>query len=1083
MKRKFFSKLLMGALLVASVSSVVSCKDYDDDINNLQAQIDKRATITQLEEMQSKLSASIQAAQATADTALAKANAAATKEELKSAIDEVNRKAEEAAKKVAEEIQAVADSAAEAKAAANKAQESADKAQASADKAQEAADKANEAAAKAQSTADTATELAKKAQEAVDKIEIPDVSGFQNEEQVKKLISEYAQAKGEYVLASELKEQLDKIKEQIENLTNSEEFEKIKNKIELLNTMINELYTAVTSIDLVDSYSGSRHTLQGGFLGYYGKSVNVIMTHGLISETSVFGDKEDGSHTISPLANYKEGDDIKDPKGIIVRVNPVNADISAAKISLINSKGESLEGFVEIGTPKRFDKLITRATSIETGLWELPLEVAPGVSEDDFNKKVKTSDGDTILYAVAINNTLKDAANASRYVVSSYDLSVGYQAYKPANHFTFTVKNSVAVTSVEKIHNRWDATNGYIKGESSSNTSKSNPEKAWITPTPSISAPVAVPNKDNQQDDKVVDGAVWTLPASVGFNEDRHDQALFIVSEDKPFTITKLTAYQSNGEETVPDSFYVALDYKNAIESATSEVNAWETYKIDGLNTMTAADQDLSLTIKSGYNAYSDIIGFRVWAVNRDGSLVDPDGRAFYVLVTDAATTDALSATVTASKSGNTISSTEMDITGKLNGTYTYKMKLAKTPKIVSSATTAVDADLKYFAFNFLKNKSVAKTVNTLSGQEATIDVQADATAMTITPQNMENLVDGATYVFTMTGYESVGGTDVPRTITTITLQKTMPTTAKSLQFLPDKEVIDGSGKFNVYLVPNKGNTWASPWATNFADEDANVYKTTEGSYVDNGFMDLNNIFYNVNDDKTLQFVFKASLRNSANTADVDLINSATNSGIIYDSPGSDPKHYMLDVASRYINGSTEHTVEVYTIYNDVSTTLKSNGTVDKFAQKYLVKSSQELTAIYRCWHHASSFDWTYVNKVYKQPKIKWTVGGSPQTVSLSDITNTSSYYNSTFGKDLKTLISLTYLILPSTVSIQLNTKTDGSGLKNPYFKPTINSSEITFTQTSAAPTADGTEYLIFTLKDVYGHDVTLSLPVIIQCP
>ena len=41
MKRKIFSKLLMGALLVASVSSFTSCKDYDDDINaNKQAIID-----------------------------------------------------------------------------------------------------------------------------------------------------------------------------------------------------------------------------------------------------------------------------------------------------------------------------------------------------------------------------------------------------------------------------------------------------------------------------------------------------------------------------------------------------------------------------------------------------------------------------------------------------------------------------------------------------------------------------------------------------------------------------------------------------------------------------------------------------------------------------------------------------------------------------------------------------------------------------------------------------------------------------------------------------------------------------------
>ena len=52
MKRKYFSVLLMGALTVASVSTFTSCKDYDDDISNLQKQIDANATaIKQIEDL------------------------------------------------------------------------------------------------------------------------------------------------------------------------------------------------------------------------------------------------------------------------------------------------------------------------------------------------------------------------------------------------------------------------------------------------------------------------------------------------------------------------------------------------------------------------------------------------------------------------------------------------------------------------------------------------------------------------------------------------------------------------------------------------------------------------------------------------------------------------------------------------------------------------------------------------------------------------------------------------------------------------------------------------------------------------
>lgn len=41
MNKKYFSVLLMGAMTVATVGTVTSCKDYDDDISNLQELIDK----------------------------------------------------------------------------------------------------------------------------------------------------------------------------------------------------------------------------------------------------------------------------------------------------------------------------------------------------------------------------------------------------------------------------------------------------------------------------------------------------------------------------------------------------------------------------------------------------------------------------------------------------------------------------------------------------------------------------------------------------------------------------------------------------------------------------------------------------------------------------------------------------------------------------------------------------------------------------------------------------------------------------------------------------------------------------------
>ena len=75
MNKKFLSAILFGALMVTSTGTFVSCKDYDDDIENLQSQIDaqKSDLSAQITALQSALST----AQATADAAKKDAAAAA----------------------------------------------------------------------------------------------------------------------------------------------------------------------------------------------------------------------------------------------------------------------------------------------------------------------------------------------------------------------------------------------------------------------------------------------------------------------------------------------------------------------------------------------------------------------------------------------------------------------------------------------------------------------------------------------------------------------------------------------------------------------------------------------------------------------------------------------------------------------------------------------------------------------------------------------------------------------------------------------------------------------------------------------
>ena len=75
MNKKFLSAILFGALMVTSTGTFVSCKDYDDDIDNLQGQIDKLVTPETLSAQIAQLQANIDAAKQSASSELATAKA------------------------------------------------------------------------------------------------------------------------------------------------------------------------------------------------------------------------------------------------------------------------------------------------------------------------------------------------------------------------------------------------------------------------------------------------------------------------------------------------------------------------------------------------------------------------------------------------------------------------------------------------------------------------------------------------------------------------------------------------------------------------------------------------------------------------------------------------------------------------------------------------------------------------------------------------------------------------------------------------------------------------------------------------
>ena len=105
MNKKFLSAILFGALMVTSTGTFVSCKDYDDDIENLQGQVDtNKSAISALESQLSSLNNAGADAKAKAESALAKAEAA------KAAGDEAKAAAEAAAAAAAQaKVDAIAE--------------------------------------------------------------------------------------------------------------------------------------------------------------------------------------------------------------------------------------------------------------------------------------------------------------------------------------------------------------------------------------------------------------------------------------------------------------------------------------------------------------------------------------------------------------------------------------------------------------------------------------------------------------------------------------------------------------------------------------------------------------------------------------------------------------------------------------------------------------------------------------------------------------------------------------------------------------------------------------------------------------
>lgn len=757
MKKRFFNALILGAVLL-STGAVTSCKDYDDDINNLQSQIDGLSKLEALKTDVATLSSAVSAAQSDATKALADAakaqsaadkaqgvaDKAATKEELatlqtavdaaktaakqaqdnldaakaelealiaqkadKSALNEAKAAletliADKASKQELADAQAALEaliakkadkedvdaalakiaeaklSIEENKAAIALAQVAADAAKAAADAAGNAAGAAQADATKALADAAKAIADAKaaadKAQEATDglkgKADKTVVSGLTGRiydlEQaltamqnagITNLTSDIVNALIGTTETGSLAERV----EALEGLINSStgdvdltslaaQLKSLQNEAEALKIAFSTMITDIQlfHIDGIDlNYDHEMRFLQTTEVATYAWYKDLDE-----KENTKLNIKNKKMETLKLMPeevfNFVKDSRYVGEDEIIVRVSPVDANLSQRvdDIMFLDSKGREISDVVKVESVKKFDGLLTttRAAGNETGLWVIKVKPVTTtdeagkvtLDEDRFNeaaidksKGYKTS----ILYSVAIKDnsyaasTEEDAETVRRCVTSEYDLTLFTAKAERCYDFKVLTKKNAEETknkgiSVNSIHNRYS----WCEDGTSTRECK---ELSWL-------------NNSKPSSEVILEGADANAVNRNGL-DNRQNRPILAVEKDEPITIDFTVA---NNPAKQIKGFFVTLDEEYALESHPSEINAWRSYNYTGVGytandgtkhpaTLHEGNKGIISVNLGNTNVLGDVIGFRVYAVNLDGTLTDPDGRAFYVAVGD----------------------------------------------------------------------------------------------------------------------------------------------------------------------------------------------------------------------------------------------------------------------------------------------------------------------------------------------------------------------------------------------------------------------------------------------------------------
>ena len=1038
----------MSALTIASVSTFTSCKDYDDDIDNLQNQIKDLASADQLQQKVTELQGviatnstniknvqeDVKKAQAAAEAAQTAAKQKATLEDLKKLLAE----GDYASKEYVDKADGIIDAALKALETGKVDQlaEAVKKAQAAAEAAQTAADNAIKEAGKdgqAFKEAQAAATAAKEAKDALAKLQNSIGGGYSETTTVKDAITSIdvllkADNTGLDALNTRLKVIEDALKSGDDATSLATRVENIESA---LKNIIGQFSTMVTDVQLFNiaqpNYTGFNRTLD---FVQAAEQANVFPAEANVADKQLTFEK----------GKYYSGED-----SLLIRVSPVDAELTPGSISLLNSQGKELDDIIDVKEVHRYKELLygnTRAGGVNSGLWVVKFKAKD--LGDNFKAAAETEVNDqprSILYAVAVKNTYNTTDKAeeasTRRVTSEYGIDLNTTPAEPAWDFTVNEK------PVSWIHNRYVATESGNRTDEATYYAKTYAQElTWLDNNKPATKVILTGDDQNAEDRTGHTTGNWNDGV-----DNRQGWSILAVEMGKPITIDF-----GNTSGKGIKGFYVTLDEKFAQESAPSELNAWNSYTFENVGYKNQPAKLFegskgTITIKDMNNVKGDVIGFRVHAVNYDGTLTDPDGRSFYVAVGDVKTIKNL---------GNS------DLTWN------------ETSKKFES-TVVLPADFSSYDFDSYDGWQIAgadESGNTPNWNDFTVKYYAadgsEVSRLNNTVKSVKfilnnpmKFIDGATYNVTTTLTKQISSATAKVCTINASFTKKMPTDAPTFTYR------DGFTKNPEYIIPAGGNY------------------SVLASGNKGGTFDLRNILI---------------INNNTTWNGVDLFDEANAGVFTFNVAGGTYNNGNLDKAEatgwRYImavnnsgeqnlvDNSTERTIKANYNYFNISKR-KENGSW--FTGNYSVPSTSSEKIVYCSWMNTFELD---VNKTDMKwsdnNKVTWKANPDPRgtkllfnklAVKVKDI-NLLPVKTGVSGSTMDTFFaSNTLVVVEGKYGKIWTTSTDGKQI-NPYFSASIDATGITLKQNSQSVIPSGVKggKIWFTVKDCFGNVKPISL-------